>query len=58
MLCNDNGDINFPGDDDNCPRDDNGVNLYAEVMPLVKEMCAVADMDCTAEECNHCKQTI
>jgi hypothetical protein len=58
MLCNENVDINFPADDDDCPWDDDHTNLYAELIPLVKEMCAVADLDCTAEERDHCKEAI
>jgi hypothetical protein len=58
MLCDENVDINFPADDDDCPRDDEHINLYAELIPLVKEMCAVADLDCTAEERDHCKEAI
>jgi hypothetical protein len=59
MLCNENVEIDFPADDDNCPRDDDHINLYAELIPLVvKEMCAVADLDCTAEERDHCKEAI
>jgi hypothetical protein len=58
MLCDENVDINFPADDDDCPRDDDHINLFAKLIPLVKEMCAVADLDCTAEERDHCKEAI